>query len=528
MPDPAQLYDQLVNAFDRRAWPEVKERAVRLLPMAPRHPGIYYMLGVANMESGQTPAAIEALRQATLLEPQRVGFIVQYAKALMATRQNREAKVAADRAVALSPTDPATLDMLGVIFTHVGDFASAATAFKQSTTLAPENAPFRYNWATSLIACGDHAAAEVELEACLGINPHHWLAHVTLAQLRRQTPQNNHVERLEHLLQQVDGTGHTEASTCLNMALAKEYEDLSDYRQSYHHLVRGKAANALSRSYSTQRDQEMFTAIMGSFPTTQTLVGNCPSSEPIFIVGMPRSGTTLVERIISSHPDVQSAGELLNFAMSVKQLSGSRSPALVDTDTVMRTRDANLGGLGEMYLASTRPLTGKKPRFVDKLPHNFLYAGYIANALPNARIICLRRDPMDTCLSNFRQLFSEKSPFYDYSFDLLDIGRYYVLFHQLMAHWQRVLPGRILQINYEELVESQELSSRRLLEFCGVSWRDECLRFEANSAPVATASAVQVRAPIYRSSLKRWKRYGEQLDGLRDLLLEAGIELDLS
>jgi hypothetical protein len=214
--------------------------------------------------------------------------------------------------------------------------------------------------------------------------------------------------------------------------------------------------------------------------------------------------------------------------MSVKQLSGSRSPALVDTDTVMRTRDANLGGLGEMYLASTRPLTGKKPRFVDKLPHNFLYAGYIANALPNARIICLRRDPMDTCLSNFRQLFSEKSPFYDYSFDLLDIGRYYVLFHQLMAHWQRVLPGRILQINYEELVESQELSSRRLLEFCGVSWRDECLRFEANSAPVATASAVQVRAPIYRSSLKRWKRYGEQLDGLRDLLLEAGIELDLS
>ena len=142
MPDPAQLYEQLAKAFDQRVWPEVRERAVRLLPLAPRHPGVYYMLGVANMESGQAAAAVEALRRATLLEPQRVGFIVQYAKALMAVRRNRDAKEAADRAMARSPTDPATLDMLGVIFTHVGDFASAVPAFRQATTLAPEVASF--------------------------------------------------------------------------------------------------------------------------------------------------------------------------------------------------------------------------------------------------------------------------------------------------------------------------------------------------------------------------------------------------
>ena len=528
MPDPAQLYEQLAKAFDQRVWPEVRERAVRLLPLAPRHPGVYYMLGVANMESGQAAAAVEALRRATLLEPQRVGFIVQYAKALMAVRRNRDAKEAADRAMARSPTDPATLDMLGVIFTHVGDFASAVPAFRQATTLAPEVASFRYNWATSLIACGDHPAAETELEACIGLNPQHWLAHVTLAQLRRQTPQDNHIERLENLLQQLDETRDPEASTCLNMALAQEHEDLANYPEAYRHLVRGKTANASNRGYSSRRDQELFATIMDSFPTTQAMLGNCPSNEPIFIVGMPRSGTTLVERILSSHPDVQSAGELLNFAMSVKRLSGSHTAALMDIDVVIRARDADLDDLGEMYLASTRPLTGEKPRFIDKLPHNFLYAGYIANALPNARIICLRRDPMDTCLSNFRQLFGEKSPFFDYSFDLLDTGRYYILFDRLMTHWQRVLPGRILEINYEDLVESQEISSRRLLEFCSLSWHDECLRFETNPAPVATASAVQVRAPIYRSSLKRWKNYGKQLDGLRDLLLEAGIELDLS
>lgn len=526
MPDPIQLYDQLAKAFDQHAWPEVKERAVRLLPLAPHHPGVYYMLGVASMESGQMAAAVEALHRATLLEPRRVGFIVQYAKALTAVRRSREAKLEADRAVALSPTDPATLDMLGVIFTHVGDFASASSAFRQATTLAPESAPFRYNWATSLIACGDHAAAELELEACLSLNPHHWLAHVTLAQLRRQTPQNNHVERLEHLLRQVGETSDPEASTCLNMALAKEYEDLSDYRLSYHHLVLGKKANATNRAYSGQRDQEMFAALMERFSTIQTTVGNCPSSEPIFIVGMPRSGTTLVDRIVSSHPDVQSAGELLNFAMLVKQSSGSRSPALMDADTVVRSHDADLGRLGEMYLASTRPLTGKKPRFIDKLPHNFLYAGYIANALPNAKIICLRRDPMDTCLSNFRQLFGEKSPFFNYSFDLLDIGRYFVLFDRLMAHWQRVLPGRILEVNYGDLVESQEASSRRVLEFCGLSWNEACLRFEENPNPVATASTVQVRAPIYRSSLGRWKKYGTLLGPLQELLAAAGIPIE--
>jgi Flp pilus assembly protein TadD len=528
MPDLSQLYDQLTKAFDRRAWPEVRERATRLLSLTPRHPGVYYMLGVASMESGDTSAAAEALRRATLLEPQRVGFIVQYAKALAAARRDQDAKDAADRAMALSPTDPATLDVLGVIFTQVGDYDSAAAVFRQATTLAPEHAPFRYNRATSLIACGDHAAAEVELEACLSLNPHHWWAHATLAQLRRQTPQDNHVTRLQQLLQQVDEALDTQAATCLNIALAKEYEDLADYPKSFRHLVRAKSVNAAKRAYSSQHDEALFAAITGSFPDVQTRIGECPSNEPIFILGMPRSGTTLVERIISSHPDVQSAGELLSIATSVKYLSRSRTTTLMDIDTVMRARDADLGRLGEMYLASTRPLTGKKPRFVDKLPHNFLYAGYIANAMPNARIICLRRDPMDTCLSNFRQLFGERSPFFGYSFDLLDTGRYYILFDRLMAHWQRVLPGRILEVNYEDLVESQEASSRRLLEFCGLSWHDECLRFETNPAPVSTASAVQVRAPIYRSSLKRWKKYGAQLDGLRDLLLEAGIELDPS
>jgi hypothetical protein len=241
---------------------------------------------------------------------------------------------------------------------------------------------------------------------------------------------------------------------------------------------------------------------------------------------MPRSGTTLVERILSSHPEVHSAGELENFPLAVKHASGSATPSLTDPDTIRRASDLDWRALGNRYIQGTRMLTGGKPRFVDKLPHNFLYAGHIARALPNASIICLRRGPMDTCLGNFRQLFSLVSPYYDYSFDLLDTGRYYLLFDRLMAHWETTMPGRILRVDYEDLVDHQEDVTRRLLAHCRLPWNDACLRFEENALPVSTASAVQVRAPMFRSSLQRWKRYEPQLQPLRTLLEAGGAKVE--
>ena len=524
MTDPAELFDQLTAAFNQRAWPQAQQLADRLLPLTPRHPGVNYIAGIAHMELQQMPQALEYLRRAEILEPTRADFAVQYAKALSATRRNRDAKVVADRAMALSSSDPITLDTLGVIYTQIGEYGSAIAVFRQATLLAPTEASYRYNLATSLVAAGDIDDAEVEIETCLTLDPKYWRAHLTLAQLRRQTPARHHVERLESLLPQIAATD-TAAQVCINMALAKECEDLADYPKAFTHLVRGKSAGGADRNYSFQRDETLFATIAESFPEPRTDPTGHPSGEPIFIIGMPRTGTTLVERIISSHPEVYSAGELLNFGMSLKFLSGSQTPSLIDPGTIVGARKVDWNLLGETYLASTRPATSQMPHFIDKLPHNFLYAGFIAQALPNAKIICLRRDPMDTCLSNFRQLFAPKSPYFDYSFDLLDTGRYYVLFDRLMAHWQRVLPGRILEVDYETLVDSQEASSRQLLEFCGLPWNDACTHFEANPTPVATASAVQVRAPIYRSALKRWKKYGPQLNELQDLLSEGGITI---
>ena len=526
MTDQAELYAQLTSAFNQRAWRKSQQLAERLLPLAPGHAGVHYIAGMATLELQQMPAALEYLRKAVVLDPARADFMVQFARALTLANRNRDAKVVADRAMTLSPKDPVMLDTLGVIYTQVGGYASAVTAFRQAVTLAPRHASYRYNLATSLLSAGEIDASEAEIEACLALDPHYWRAHLSLAQLRRQTPASNHVERLQSQLSQL-GANSTNgpALVSLHMALAKEYEDLADYPNAFEHLVRSKSAGA-NRDYSIQQDEALFAAIAESFPQQQAPVEGCASDEPIFIIGMPRTGTTLVERIISSHPDVHSAGELLNFGMSLKHVTASRTPSLIDCETIIKARNADWKQLGDIYLSSTRPGTSQKPRFIDKLPHNFLYSGFIANALPNAKIICLRRDPMDTCLSNFRQLFLPKSPFFDYSFDLLDTGRYYVLFDHLMAHWQRIFPGRILEVQYETLVDTQESSSRQLLDFCGLSWNDACLHFEENPSAVATASVVQVREPIYRSALQRWKKYAPQLSELQALLRDAGIRLD--
>ena len=518
--DPAHLYYLAVDALNRSEWAQAFALAQRVLPMAPSHAGVHFVAGVAALHQQQIPLALRHLQQSVRLNPSRADYGAQWARALAAAGAIRQSVEAADAAAAIPTEDAMTLDSLGVIYSQANAHAKAAEMFRRAAEFRPEVASFRFNRATSLTFTGDAAAAELEYEACLAREPRYWKAHLALAQLRRQSPEKNHVERLRSLLAQ--HAHDLNGQMYLHLALSKEYEDLGELDESFAHLTAGKRAGRGKRGYSSERDASLFKSIEAN---TRELHGpeGSDSGEPIFVIGMPRSGTTLVDRILSSHPDVQSAGELQNFSIALKRASGSRTPNLLDEDTLGRARELDWRQLGAAYVGGTRPVTGHTPRFVDKLPHNFLYAGHIARALPNARIICLRRNPMDTCLSNFRQLFAQSSPFYDYSFDLLDTGRYYVMFDRLMAHWKRVMPERILEIEYEAIVDDQEQTTRRLLEFCGLSWNEACLRFDQNEAPVSTASAVQVRQPLYRSALQRWKRYERQLAGLRSLLEEAGI-----
>ena len=485
---------------------------------------MHFVAGVAALQLRQMPHALAHLREAVRLSPARADYGAQLARVLADVRLTRESVEAANAAMAAQPADPMTLDTLGVVYTQANEHAKALELFRNAAMLHPDNPGFRFNLATSLTFMGEVEDAEAEYEACLALVPGFWKAHLALAQLRRQEPQANHVARLCELLARpgLDDVGRM----YLNLALAKELEDLGQYPQAFAHLVAGKSAGRERRGSSRERDDAVFDALEQAFSEPLRTGDGSDSEEPIFVIGMPRSGTTLIDRILSSHPQVQSAGELQNFGVLLKRASGSRTQSMLDPDTIAFARQLDWRALGDAYVASTRPGTGQRPRFVDKLPHNFLYAAYIAQALPRARIVCLRRSPMDTCLGNFRQLFAQTSPYYDYSFDLLDTGHYYVRFHRLMAHWQTIMPGRILELGYEALVEDQEGQTRRLLEHCGLPWDPVCLRFEENSAPVATASAVQVRAGLNAKSVGRWRKYETELAGLRELLESAGIAVE--
>lgn len=523
MTETAALFAQLAEAFGRGDWPRALALAGPVLQRAPTHAGAHGMAGIAALESGRLALALDHLRRAAELGPATADLLAQWARALAIARDTRQAQATADRAWALAPRHPTTLNILGWTYGQLQAHRQSAEAFRLAVDAAPEHLPSRYNLATALVTLGDADGAERELEACLARDPRFWRAHLTLAHLRRQTPTRNHVRRLASLL---DRQPDDDAAMCLHLALAKEYEDLSDYPRAFEHLTQGKAISRRRIDYSPEADAALFAALARAFPEPCDDDTGDPSEEPIFVFGLPRTGTTLVERILSSHPQVASAGELQNFGQVLRQAWPSHEPLWQDPDIAARTRAVDWRRVGRDYLASTRPATGHRPRFVDKLPYNFLYAGFIARALPRARLICLRRHPLDSCLSNFRQLFAEKLPYYNYTFDLLDTGRYYVQFDRLMAHWRRVFPGRVLEVQYEELVQEQEAGTRRLLAFCGLPWDDACLHFEANEAPVGTASALQVREPMYRDALQRWKHYEPQLQALKDLLGEQGIDLD--
>jgi hypothetical protein len=241
--------------------------------------------------------------------------------------------------------------------------------------------------------------------------------------------------------------------------------------------------------------------------------------EPIFIVGLPRTGTTLVDRILSSHSTVFAAGELNNFALEMTRLIQRQGSVRSKSEAIAASLHIDFAQLGKNYIDSTRPQTGHSAHFIDKMPLNYLYCGLIAKALPNAKIIELVRHPLDTCYAIYKQLFTLAYPF---SYDLDDLAQYYLAYVRLMQHWHAALPGRILRVRYEDVVDNQEQQTRRLLQYCELDWEDGCLAFEKNRQASTTASAVQVREPIYRSSLGKWRHVQHELQPLIEKL-RAGL-----
>jgi hypothetical protein len=308
-------------------------------------------------------------------------------------------------------------------------------------------------------------------------------------------------------------------------ALAKEQEDLGHYAASFSNLRRGAERRRRLMRYDVKGDLQTMSRIAEVY-STETFsepASGCDNREPIFILGMPRTGTTLAERILASHSNVESAGELNNFAIELTRLARQNRAGGDKLALVEASAGIDFAALGEAYIRSTWPLTGRSERFIDKMPLNFLYAGLIHRALPRAKIIHLQRHPMDTCYAIYKTLFQDAYPF---SYSLEELGQYYLAYRNLMRHWDSVMPGVIFHLAYEDLVAETESTCQHLLEYCGLPWEEQCLRFYEQRQASTTASASQVREPVYNSSVGRWHCYREQLQPLVELLERNGVPIE--
>ncbi|MBU2532065.1 MAG: sulfotransferase [Alphaproteobacteria bacterium] len=480
----------------------------------------YYLLGILTADHGNHAKAVELFTRATLLDTHHAPAFAQLARSEIARSRREEALRAANAAAALSPPDAHTLDTLGVVYSRAGLHARATPFYACATRTAPDVANYHYNHGAALQFLGDMAAAREAYRKCLEIDPLETRALSSIVQITRQSEQENMVSELEAAFEAT----RTDPDDALRIghALAKAHEDLGHSAEALDWLHRAKAAKRATTRHDPSADAAVFAAAR-SLPAQLANISGYASAEPIFIVGMPRTGTTLVDRILSNHSEVTSAGELTDFGLLLKRMAATGSNHVLDPETLIAASGVDLAELGKAYMdgvSRTQRLFG---RFIDKMPLNAFYAPIILAALPNARVICLRRHPADTVLSNYRQMFATSFSYYNYAYSLAATAHYYVGFDRMMADFASTLPSdRYCDVHYENVVADIEGETRRLLDFCGLPFEAACLDFHENTAPVATASAAQVRQPLYMGSVARWKRYAPGMAEALDILEAAG------
>jgi tetratricopeptide (TPR) repeat protein len=409
----------------------------------------------------------------------------------------------------------AALAALAHIYQGLNLHAESLALMERARALGFDNPDFRYFRAIQLQFNGRVAEAEAELEACLKLGPTFGRASLTLARLRKWTKDANH---LEFIRQRLETVKHgTEDHAAFEFAQYKELEDLGRYEEAWGALQRANAVMHERLKHHVQDEEELFDAVIarcdGEF--TRTPAHRFDGPMPIFIVGMPRSGTTLLERILGNHSQVMPAGELADFSRQWRWVADRHGHRLLDTALVEAAGETDFAEVGRRYLEQTQWRAGGRPYYVDKLPPNFMLAGFIRRALPQAKIVHMSREPMDLCFSNYRALFGDA---FAYSYDLDALAAHHRQYRRLMAHWHAVMPGAIHDVDYAALVQDTEAATRALLAHCGVPFEAGCLDTADNPAPVATLSSAQVREPIHRRALGEWKPYAAQLTALRQAL----------
>jgi tetratricopeptide (TPR) repeat protein len=486
--------------------------------VAREHPldaSAWHLLSYINSRGGAWQAALQHAERSLSLRPDDPNILVQYGQCLVANGRRPDALKVADRIISSNPDGAELNDALGTLLTHCEEPVRGRIFFERAVKLAPTNAFFLYNLATAQRMTGDLAGAEASLDEVIAKRPDDVRAYYMRSDLRTQSAESNHIEEMIRLLDK--GIREPQREIMLCFAIAKELEDVGRYGLSFQYLKRGCDRQRRRLIYAVRDDIATIDRIIELHDATALkLNGGIQTDECIFVIGLPRSGTTLVERILARHSMVHGGGELQAFpsaaVKAVQERTGQRSNKL---DFVRAALEVEPAALGKAYLEAAQLQRDDKPRLVDKLPMNYLYAGLIRRALPGARIIALARRPLDSCYAMYKTLFDAAYPF---TYDLSDLGQYYAAWHRLMLHWRATLGDALLIVQYEDLVADPNAVARKLVAHCGLAWEDDCLGLYEQGKAVTTASAAQVRRPIYSSSVGLSRRYESELTPLANTL----------
>ena len=479
-------------------------------------------LAVGNTEDSERLLR-HALKQSAHSPLARRGL----AHTLLAAGRLQEAEIATRELLQIEPENPQNWVALGTLYTRLLRQSEALAAYEEAARLNPTQTGLRLSIGHVNKTLGRREACEQAYKQCLQMDRAYAEAWWSLADIKTYVFSDREIEAMRALL--AGSPLRDDQQAQLHFALGRALEQKQQYHVAFSHYVAGNGLRRRSSSFAIaafEAKSARVAACFGRALFEQRVGAGCPEAGPIFIVGLPRSGSTLVEQILASHSLVEGTMELPNILTQVREFDRLEARGDGYPESVRDAPAQKLAQLGRRYLEETRPIRSGRPRFIDKMPNNFSHIGLIHLILPNAIVIDVRRQPMDACFSTYKQHFAEGQSF---SYDLDDLGRYYRCYLALMDHWDQVLPGKVMHLQYEALVRDPDATIRRLLAHCGLPFEVACLRFHETKRPVRTASAEQVRQPLYNTGVGYWKNFAEELEPLRRSLgdcLERFVGLD--
>ncbi|MEM1433090.1 MAG: sulfotransferase [Pseudomonadota bacterium] len=492
-----------------------------ILQRAPELPQGHFLVGLLGLESQDRKTAFQAFASVTRLDPTHAAAWAQLARLLQTDGQFDRADQALAEAVRHAGDDPIVLDLIGSLYSLGGEHGQARRYFERAVARAPEQTGYMLNLANNRIYFGDLEAGVELLERLLVQAPRSPQAHWVLANTRTASD-TSHIERMLDL---VAGTDHPRAQAFFWYAIGKCHEDLAHWDEAASAFCAGAAARRRTLQFDEAAEVALFETLENTFTEAWRRQANRGSDEsgPVFILGQPRTGTTLIERVLSAHSAIHAAGELQQFPLAVRRLTGHTAPQRYSATLVEQAARVDPARLGQAYLSSARRVRGDTPLFIDKLPQNYLLLPLIATALPGSHIIHLTRHPADACVASFKQLFADA---YLHSYEPGEMARHHLRYRTLLDRWRERFDDAFLEVHYEAAAADLEPQARRLIRSLALPWEAACLRFYEQPTAVTTASAVQVREPAHTRSVGQWQRYEQHLAPMFDTLVAGGLTLN--